>query len=189
MLTLLPSPFLPAQPILCRKCASQINQENVCVRVDKFSDREEGNLFHPGCFVCCVCQELLVNLIYCFKNDQLYCVRHFSETFRPRCQTCDEVCTVPFEPSSPTLPANLCNARSASIPFRNNNKKRAQLGKDVNPALLICFRIGCLFHGAPWNRHPFVTLAADRKDFTQCCSRRVLKTLTSFRMTFLQHIF
>lgn len=49
--------------------------------------------WHPGCFVCCVCKELLVDLIYFHRDGNLYCGRHHAETQKPRCSACDEVCT------------------------------------------------------------------------------------------------
>lgn len=47
--------------------------------------------WHPGCFVCCVCRELLVDLIYFHRDGRLYCGRHHAETLKPRCSACDEV--------------------------------------------------------------------------------------------------
>lgn len=36
-------------------------------------------------------QELLVDLIYFYKDRKLYCGRHHAETLKPRCSACDEV--------------------------------------------------------------------------------------------------
>lgn len=47
--------------------------------------------WHPACFVCCVCKELLVDLIYFHREGRLYCGRHHAETLKPRCSACDEV--------------------------------------------------------------------------------------------------
>ncbi|XP_037944175.1 protein espinas-like [Teleopsis dalmanni] len=47
--------------------------------------------WHPGCFVCCVCKELLVDLIYFHRDGNLYCGRHHAETQKPRCSACDEI--------------------------------------------------------------------------------------------------
>ena len=38
-----------------------------------------------------VLQELLVDLIYFYKDRKLYCGRHHAETLKPRCSACDEV--------------------------------------------------------------------------------------------------
>jgi hypothetical protein len=54
----------------------------------KFGDR---TLWHPSCFVCSSCEELLVDLTYCVHDDLLYCERHYAEQLKPRCAACDEV--------------------------------------------------------------------------------------------------
>ena len=36
-------------------------------------------------------QELLVDLIYFYKDRKLYCGRHHAEALKPRCSACDEV--------------------------------------------------------------------------------------------------
>ena len=48
-------------------------------------------LWHPHCFKCSHCEELLVDLIYFYANGRLYCGRHHAETLKPRCSACDEV--------------------------------------------------------------------------------------------------
>lgn len=47
--------------------------------------------FHPRCFSCTVCQELLVDLTYCVYEGKIYCERHYAENLKPRCHSCDEV--------------------------------------------------------------------------------------------------
>uniref|UniRef100_A0ACB8FPW8 Uncharacterized protein n=1 Tax=Sphaerodactylus townsendi TaxID=933632 RepID=A0ACB8FPW8_9SAUR len=47
-------------------------------------------LWHPACFVCCTCGELLVDMIYFWKNGKLYCGRHYCDSEKPRCAGCDE---------------------------------------------------------------------------------------------------
>jgi prickle len=47
--------------------------------------------WHPKCFVCYQCEELLVDLIYFWKDGKLYCGRHHAELVKPRCAACDEV--------------------------------------------------------------------------------------------------
>jgi LIM domain len=49
--------------------------------------------WHPACFVCVGCVELLVDLIYFYKDGLVYCGRHHAESLKPRCVACDEVCT------------------------------------------------------------------------------------------------
>ena len=50
--------------------------------------------WHPQCFVCKTCDELLVDLVYFFKDNEIYCGRHYADFFRPRCNACDEVSTL-----------------------------------------------------------------------------------------------
>lgn len=51
----------------------------------------EDVCFHPSCFSCSECDELLVDLTYCVRDDILYCERHYAEQIKPRCAACDEV--------------------------------------------------------------------------------------------------
>ncbi|XP_023228116.1 four and a half LIM domains protein 2-like isoform X2 [Centruroides sculpturatus] len=51
----------------------------------------ENNPFHPGCFVCSVCKELLVDLVSCTVDGKIYCERHYAEEIKPRCAACDEL--------------------------------------------------------------------------------------------------
>ncbi|XP_054164060.1 four and a half LIM domains protein 2-like isoform X3 [Oppia nitens] len=72
----------------CKTCNKSIGVQEVCVVASKFGDEVQ---WHPNCFICNVCQELLVDLTYCAKDDKLYCERHYAETIKPRCSACDEL--------------------------------------------------------------------------------------------------
>lgn len=50
-----------------------------------------GPCWHPSCFMCSTCQELLVDLIYFYQNGKILCGRHHAELLKPRCSSCDEV--------------------------------------------------------------------------------------------------
>ncbi|PWA30386.1 hypothetical protein CCH79_00017672 [Gambusia affinis] len=50
-------------------------------------------LWHPACFVCCTCSELLVDMIYFWKKGKMYCGRHYGDSEKPRCGGCDEELT------------------------------------------------------------------------------------------------
>ncbi len=100
----------------CANCEEQINQGELAVNATKFSNRVNIFFFciemckvylinflffflkifkviwHPRCFQCCVCKELLVDLTYCAFEDKIFCERHYAEIFKPRCNACDEVC-------------------------------------------------------------------------------------------------
>jgi len=72
----------------CYRCAGSLNPGEVAV----FASRAgEDKCWHPGCFVCATCNELLVDLIYFYKDDQIYCGRHYAEKLKPRCAACDEL--------------------------------------------------------------------------------------------------
>ncbi len=65
-----------------------IDSGSICV----FAERAgRTGLWHPQCFTCTQCKEFLVNLIYFYKDGQLYCGRHHAELYKPRCTACDEV--------------------------------------------------------------------------------------------------
>jgi hypothetical protein len=66
----------------------------------------ENVAWHPACFQCTTCAELLVDLTYCVHEEQLYCERHYAEQLKPRCSACDEVSfflPLPTARWSPTL--------------------------------------------------------------------------------------
>ena len=70
------------------QCKSVIAGGDIAV----FASRVGHNqCWHPGCFVCMTCEELLVDLIYFYYEGQLYCGRHHAELLKPRCAACDEV--------------------------------------------------------------------------------------------------
>ncbi|XP_040178649.1 prickle planar cell polarity protein 3 isoform X2 [Rana temporaria] len=73
---------------VCNKCGHQIGGGDVAV----FASRAGlGACWHPQCFTCARCSELLCDLIYFYQNGQVYCGRHHAELQRPRCSACDEV--------------------------------------------------------------------------------------------------
>ena len=89
-------------------------------------------LWHPNCFCCSVCSELLVDLIYFYANGRLFCGRHHAETVKPRCSACDEVRTV-----------TMCQNTSAVIIYANSSsscptsapRRRDDIGTwDISPA-------------------------------------------------------
>ena len=71
----------------CHACKGEIDAGDMAV----FAPKAGENLcWHPACFICSHCEELLVDLVYCFKDNSLYCERHYAELVR-RCAACDEV--------------------------------------------------------------------------------------------------
>ncbi|XP_054601631.1 prickle planar cell polarity protein 3 isoform X2 [Nothobranchius furzeri] len=73
---------------VCQQCGRQICGGDIAV----FASRAgQGCCWHPQCFQCASCNELLVDLIYFYQDGQLYCGRHHAERLKPRCQACDEI--------------------------------------------------------------------------------------------------
>nr|XP_050027160.1 prickle planar cell polarity protein 3-B-like isoform X2 [Dermacentor andersoni] len=72
----------------CHKCGGVLPGGELAVIAPKFG---EMVAWHPACFVCSSCNELLVDLTYCAKDGRLYCERHYAETLKPRCAACDEL--------------------------------------------------------------------------------------------------
>lgn len=70
------------------QCGDRVGPGSMAV----FAPRAGQNTsWHASCFVCYICKELVVDLIYCFKDGRIFCGRHHAETLRPRCAACDEV--------------------------------------------------------------------------------------------------
>ncbi|CAJ1084658.1 prickle-like protein 2 [Xyrichtys novacula] len=73
---------------ICQQCGRQICGGDIAV----FASRAgHGSCWHPQCFKCASCSELLVDLIYFYQDGQIYCGRHHAERLKPRCQACDEI--------------------------------------------------------------------------------------------------
>lgn len=89
-LSFLPSVPLTPLPLLqsCHQCQLPMRQGEPAVYAERAG---YDMLWHPACFVCCTCSELLVDMIYFWKKGQLYCGRHYGDSEKPRCGGCDEV--------------------------------------------------------------------------------------------------
>ncbi|XP_046745224.1 protein prickle-like isoform X2 [Diprion similis] len=72
----------------CRECSRPIAAAEMAVGASRAGPTA---LWHPACFVCCICRQLLVDLIYFWRDGRLYCGRHHAETLKPRCCACDEI--------------------------------------------------------------------------------------------------
>lgn len=72
----------------CAQCEGKILTGELVISATKFM---ENIVWHPNCFACTTCHELLVDLTYCVFEDRIYCERHYAELMKPRCSGCDEV--------------------------------------------------------------------------------------------------
>jgi len=78
----------PQTQWFCFKCCQPMFPGDVAV----FARRAGNNkCWHPKCFVCCVCNDILQDLIYYYKDNKLFCGRHFADSVLPRCNACDEL--------------------------------------------------------------------------------------------------
>ncbi|XP_067234893.1 testin [Chanodichthys erythropterus] len=78
----------PAGSYSCHRCQLPMKKGEPAVYAERAG---YDKLWHPACFVCCNCSELLVDMIYFWKKDQLYCGRHYGDSEKPRCAGCDEL--------------------------------------------------------------------------------------------------
>ncbi|XP_043648976.1 prickle planar cell polarity protein 3 isoform X2 [Drosophila teissieri] len=72
----------------CAHCDNEIAAGELVVAAPKFV---ESVMWHPKCFTCSTCNQLLVDLTYCVHDDKVYCERHYAEMLKPRCAGCDEL--------------------------------------------------------------------------------------------------
>ena len=71
----------------CSGCGHSLKIGDAAIMVEE----QTPIFFHPHCFTCSVCKELLVDLIYFIAFRKLFCGRHHAETLKPRCAACDEL--------------------------------------------------------------------------------------------------
>jgi prickle len=74
----------------CTECESPVKCKSIAIQ----TARIPNGIWHPSCFTCSICKELLVDLIYFHRDGKLFCGRHHAEIFKPRCAACDEVCCI-----------------------------------------------------------------------------------------------
>ncbi|KAM8914844.1 LIM and cysteine-rich domains protein 1 isoform 2-T3 [Spinachia spinachia] len=73
----------------CTGCRGEVAKETPAVYAGRAG--YHGALWHPACFVCSECGRALVDLVYFWSNQKLFCGRHFCQTVWPRCCGCDEL--------------------------------------------------------------------------------------------------
>lgn len=86
IVTLIPNNI--SSSIKCQLCKINFKKNEIVIKGSNF----DKNIFwHPKCFQCNHCEELLVDLVYYKYEQNVYCGRHHAELFKPRCSKCDEV--------------------------------------------------------------------------------------------------
>ncbi|KAM9807517.1 testin [Neosynchiropus ocellatus] len=78
----------PQRTFSCHHCKQPMGLGDPAVYAERAG---YDKLWHPACFVCCTCGELLVDMIYFWKKGKLYCGRHYGDSEKPRCAGCDEL--------------------------------------------------------------------------------------------------
>ncbi|KAL8622064.1 hypothetical protein ACOMHN_056549 [Nucella lapillus] len=73
--------------VACHNCKSKMESGSPGV----IAGRMPGECWHPGCFSCCTCRQLLVDNIYFGREGRVYCGRHYADQLYPRCTACDEL--------------------------------------------------------------------------------------------------
>uniref|UniRef100_A0A087Y8Z7 Testin n=1 Tax=Poecilia formosa TaxID=48698 RepID=A0A087Y8Z7_POEFO len=79
---------LPQNNFSCHHCKKPMLLGEPAVYAERAG---YDKLWHPACFVCCTCSELLVDMIYFWKKGKMYCGRHYGDSEKPRCGGCDEL--------------------------------------------------------------------------------------------------
>lgn len=120
-------------PNLFFQCGRQICGGDIAV----FASRAgHGSCWHPQCFQCASCSELLVDLIYFYQDGQIYCGRHHAERLKPRCQACDEVTAAPKSSNLRDKP--LTNIRSLKVKCSGVRKRETENPTDVLASFFVC---------------------------------------------------
>uniref|UniRef100_A0A0N5CGQ0 LIM zinc-binding domain-containing protein n=1 Tax=Strongyloides papillosus TaxID=174720 RepID=A0A0N5CGQ0_STREA len=73
---------------VCSKCNGILEKGDLAVIAPNLG---EQNTWHPACFTCKTCDQLLIDLTYCVRENSIYCERHYAELHKPRCSACDEL--------------------------------------------------------------------------------------------------
>uniref|UniRef100_A0A182MUC1 LIM zinc-binding domain-containing protein n=1 Tax=Anopheles culicifacies TaxID=139723 RepID=A0A182MUC1_9DIPT len=75
----------------CTGCTLPIVVGEVAVKVDRASNSDRS-IWHPQCFKCDRCGELLADLVYFYHGGAVYCGRDLAAILKiPRCAACDEL--------------------------------------------------------------------------------------------------
>lgn len=73
----------------CKACNEDIYAGTVAVKAAR-AGKEVA--WHPQCFTCFTCAELLADLVYFYHGGNIYCARDLAVILKiPRCKACDEL--------------------------------------------------------------------------------------------------
>ncbi|XP_041968008.1 testin [Aricia agestis] len=73
----------------CQRCQNSMFAGEVAVKAERAGQEA---IWHPQCFTCCKCNELLADLVYFYYKGEIYCARDLANVLEiPRCAGCDEL--------------------------------------------------------------------------------------------------
>lgn len=72
----------------CKDCSEIMKNGEIGVECHHHT---KTDTYHPNCFRCETCRQLLVDNIYFFYKNKYYCGRHYADQLYPRCAGCDEL--------------------------------------------------------------------------------------------------
>ncbi|CAH2085609.1 unnamed protein product [Euphydryas editha] len=73
----------------CQRCEKPMFAGEVAVKAERAGQEA---IWHPQCFTCCKCGELLADLVYFYYKGEIYCARDLANVLEiPRCAGCDEL--------------------------------------------------------------------------------------------------
>lgn len=73
----------------CQRCKKPMFAGEVAVKAERAG---QESIWHPQCFTCSKCGELLADLVYFFYKGEIYCARDLANVLEiPRCAGCDEL--------------------------------------------------------------------------------------------------
>lgn len=73
----------------CKSCEQDIYAGTVAVKAERAG---KGVAWHPQCFTCHSCGDLLADLVYFYHGGNIYCGRDLANILKiPRCNACDEL--------------------------------------------------------------------------------------------------
>lgn len=73
----------------CQRCTKPMFAGEVAVKAERAGQEA---IWHPQCFTCCKCGELLADLVYFYYKGEIYCARDLANVLEiPRCAGCDEL--------------------------------------------------------------------------------------------------
>lgn len=118
----------------CHRCIKNITSGGFCVTAAHLGS---GTGWHPGCFTCATCNELLVDMIYFCRNEEIYCERHYADTIYPRCAACDEIILAReyTQAEKQTWHVEHFCCWNCDAPLAGQR----YIAKDGNPFCMICF--------------------------------------------------